>query len=56
MEFRSIGEDVRISDKASIYGASEISIGSHVRMDDFCVLSGRIEVGNSLLSLSSSQE
>lgn len=46
MGFRSVGEDVRISDKASIYGAGEISIGSHVRIDDFCVLSGRIELGS----------
>lgn len=47
--FASLGENVRISDKASIYGASRISIGSNVRIDDFCVLSageGGIEIGN----------
>lgn len=43
------GEDVRISSKASIYNPGRISIGSHVRIDDFCVLSageGGIEIGD----------
>lgn len=47
--FKSIGQNVRISDKASIYGAKNISIGSNVRIDDFVVLSagvGGIEIGN----------
>lgn len=35
-----------ISRKASIYGAENISIGQHVRIDDFCILSGKIEIGN----------
>lgn len=39
MNFRSVGESVRLSRKASIYGAGRISIGDHVRIDDFCVLS-----------------
>ena len=37
--FASIGNNVLISDKASIYNPSKISIGSNVRIDDFCVLS-----------------
>lgn len=37
--FKSIGENVLISDKASIYNAKNISLGSHVRIDDFCILS-----------------
>lgn len=37
--FRSIGEDVWLSRKASVYGADRISIGNHVRIDDYCVLS-----------------
>lgn len=44
--FAHIGNGVKISRKASIYGASLISLGSHVRIDDFCVLSGRITIGN----------
>jgi acetyltransferase-like isoleucine patch superfamily enzyme len=47
--FLSYGEKVLISDKASIYGASRISLGNNVRIDDFCILSageGGIEIGN----------
>lgn len=44
--FESIGENVLISKKASIYGASKISIGNNVRIDDFCVLSDRIRIGD----------
>ena len=47
--FRSIGKNVKISCKASIYGAGNISIGSNVRIDDFCVLSagsGGIKIGS----------
>ncbi len=45
----TFGEDVRISKKTSIYNPGRISIGSHVRIDDFCVLSageGGIEIGH----------
>lgn len=44
--FKSIGEAVQISRKTSIYGADTICIGNHVRIDDFCILSGHIEIGN----------
>ena len=43
---KSYGTDVRLSRKTSLYGAGNISIGSHVRIDDFCVLSGNITIGN----------
>lgn len=43
--FRSLGRDVRISDKACIYNADQIEIGDHSRIDDFCILSGRISIG-----------
>lgn len=43
---KSYGENVYISDKASIYSAHLISIGSNVRIDDFCILSGTISLGN----------
>lgn len=46
MGFKKIGTDVFISEKASIYGAKNITLGNHVRIDDFCVLSGEIEIGN----------
>jgi dTDP-4-amino-4,6-dideoxy-D-glucose acyltransferase len=41
---RSYGDNVKISDKASIYGAGNISIGSNVRIDDFCILSAGKEI------------
>ena len=47
--FAKLGENVRISKKASFYGIERISIGSNVRIDDFCVLSagkGGIEIGS----------
>lgn len=44
--FKKLGENVLISKKASIYGAGNISIGSNVRIDDFCILSGTVELGN----------
>lgn len=46
---KSFGEDVRISKKASLYNPGNISLGSHVRIDDFCVLSageGGIVIGD----------
>lgn len=44
--FASVGQEVFISRKASIYGAERISIGNHVRVDDFVVLSGKITIGD----------
>lgn len=48
--FKSLGHDVKISRRASIYHPENIEIGSHVRIDDFCVLSacsgGWIRIGS----------
>ena len=43
---KSFGENVLISRKVSIYGASNIEIGNHVRIDDFCILSGNLKLGS----------
>ena len=46
--FNSLGRNVLISRKASIYNPSKISIGDHARIDDFCILSageGGITIG-----------
>jgi dTDP-4-amino-4,6-dideoxy-D-glucose acyltransferase len=40
------GRDIRISRKCSLYGGSKIKIGSNVRIDDFCILSGPIILGS----------
>ena len=43
--FKSLGRNVKVSDKASIYDAEKISIGDNSRVDDFCILSGEIFIG-----------
>lgn len=40
------GKDVLISRKCSIYSPENIALGSHTRIDDFCILSGTITIGN----------
>ena len=40
------GNNVLISDKASIYSPHMIEIGDNVRIDDFCLLSGKIILGS----------
>lgn len=44
--FKKVGKNVLISRKASLYGAGNFSIGSNVRIDDFCLLSGNIVIGD----------
>ncbi len=49
MGFAEVGTNVQISEKASIYGANRIRIGSNVRIDDFVVISAGtdgITIGN----------
>lgn len=42
MGFSAIGENVRISDRASFYNCPNIKIGNNVRIDDFCVISAGV--------------
>jgi dTDP-4-amino-4,6-dideoxy-D-glucose acyltransferase len=49
MGFKSVGDNVFISDKATFYNCSQIEIGDFVRIDDFCVISagaGGISLGS----------
>lgn len=46
--FNSVGNNVKISKKASFYSAKDISIGNNVRIDDFCILSGKILIGDNI--------
>ena len=48
MGFKHIGKNVKISDKASIYDRANLSIGDESRIDDFCVISGRINIGRNV--------
>ena len=43
--FNYLGENVKVSRQANIYDAEKISLGSNSRIDDFCVISGRVTVG-----------
>ncbi len=48
--FSSLGEDILISRKCSFYNPERIKISSHVRIDDFCMVSvgseGYLDIGN----------
>jgi galactoside O-acetyltransferase len=48
LNFRHLGRNVKISDKASIYDAELMSIGDNSRIDDFCVVSGRVTIGRNV--------
>ena len=48
MGFARLGSNVKISDKAAIYGASEMVIGDNSRIDDFCVVSGKLSLGRNV--------
>ena len=48
IKFKTLGKNVLISDKVSIYDAENIEIGDHSRIDDFCVISGRVKIGNNV--------
>jgi len=44
--FRSFGAEVYISRFARFYAPNLMEIGNHVRIDDFCILSGPIKLGS----------
>lgn len=48
MGLKSVGRNVKISDKASIYNAEQINIGDNSRIDDFCVISGNVTIGRNV--------
>lgn len=48
MGFRFLGQNVRISDKAAIHNADQMEIGDNSRIDDFCVVSGRVSIGRNV--------
>jgi len=48
MRFRSIGKNVRISDKAALYDLDRLSVGDNSRIDDFCVVAGDVSIGRNV--------
>lgn len=45
---KAYGKRVLISKKVSIYSPETVELGDNVRIDDFCILSGRIRIGNNV--------
>lgn len=45
---KKVGNNVKISRYANIYSPQNIEIGNNVRIDDFCILSGKICLGNNI--------
>ena len=48
MGFKSLGRNVKISSKASVYNPELMEIGDNSRVDDFCVLSGVLKIGRNV--------
>lgn len=48
MGFKYLGRNVRISDRAAIYNMDKIEIGHNSRIDDFCVISGKVKIGRNV--------
>lgn len=46
--FRHVGEDVKVHERASLYGLENISLGDHTRIDDFAIIiaTGPVTVGH----------
>ena len=43
--FLKVGNNVKISDKAIFYEPEKITIASNSRIDDLCIISGRVSIG-----------
>lgn len=48
LEFAHLGNDVKISTKASLDKSHLMSIGHRSRIDDFCTISGNVSLGNNV--------
>jgi len=46
--FKRLGKNVKVSASASVYDHHEIEIGDNSRIDDFCILSGKIRLGRNV--------
>ena len=61
LDFKSLGNNVRISKLASLDKSHQMSIGRNSRIDDFCALSGNVSIGRNVhiavhCSITASQE
>jgi acetyltransferase-like isoleucine patch superfamily enzyme len=46
--FHEVGENVLVSTRAVFYEPEKMRIGDHSRIDDFCLLSGRVSMGRNV--------
>jgi galactoside O-acetyltransferase len=46
--FKKVGKNVLVSKLASIYNHNQIELGDNTRIDDFCVISGRVVIGRNV--------
>jgi acetyltransferase-like isoleucine patch superfamily enzyme len=46
--FKRLGRDVKISDRASLHDTALMEIGDYTRIDDFCVISGKVVLGRNV--------
>lgn len=47
--FRKLGKNVQVSTRAALYEPHLMEFGDNVRIDDFCVISGRVKLGRNVL-------
>jgi galactoside O-acetyltransferase len=48
LSFKKLGRNVKISSKASLYNTELWEVGDNVRIDDFCVVSGKVVFGRNI--------
>ena len=48
LNFVSLGKDVLISERASLHKSEMMSIGDFSRIDDFCAVSGNVQIGRNV--------
>jgi galactoside O-acetyltransferase len=44
--FRNVGENVIVSRNSSIIDPGKVSLGNNVRIDDYCIITGDVTIGN----------
>lgn len=48
MGFKRVGKNVKLSTNAAIYDHGEIELFDNCRIDDFCVVSGKVSIGRNV--------
>lgn len=48
LSFKYLGKNVKISDRAALHNTELWEVGDNVRIDDFCVVSGKVTFGRNV--------